>query len=185
MNDGIKKYIFFTSIILLLSIMLGFFTGRNDPELARKAIGGFSAFDYVKELNPFFVFLIIFLNNSIKTLAVLFLGFFFGIAPFFFIFFNGYVIGLVVFVAAEKIGALNVLAALAPHGVLELPAVVIAGSYGIWLGAKFYRKVRYGEPFRWALSFVLKKYSYIVLPALFIAAIIEAYISAQIINRIS
>ncbi len=74
-------------------------------------------------------------------------------------------------------GLLKVLLAIIPHGVLEIPAVLIASSYGVWLGLKFYRAMLGKGEFKPYLKKALIVYFKIVVPLLFIAAFIETFIT--------
>lgn len=81
---------------------------------------------------------VIFLNNAIKSILIIFLGAFFGLYPIFFLVVNGMVIGFVIQLTAEGNTTLSVsemiFKGLLPHGILEIPALLIAGAYGLRLG---------------------------------------------------
>jgi stage II sporulation protein M len=93
------------------------------------------------------------------------------------VFTNANIIGIVIAVFRTREGFVRVAMSLLPHGIFEIPAILIASGYGLWLGVKFYRRLRYGEPFLEAFWFSLRKYFTVVLPLLLIAAFIEAYIT--------
>lgn len=87
--------------------------------------------------NPQLFFLIfIFLNNAIKSIFVMFLGGAFGIIPVVFIVFNGMIIGRL-FVVSSANGA-NIaeliFKGILPHGIIEIPMIIIACAYGIRFG---------------------------------------------------
>jgi len=81
---------------------------------------------------------VIFLNNAIKSVLVIFLGAFFGLFPIFFLLVNGMVLGFVIQLPSE--GAMDIsvwdliFKTLLPHGILEIPALIVAGAYGLRLG---------------------------------------------------
>lgn len=81
-------------------------------------------------------FLFIFFNNAVKSIMVILLGAIFGILPAFFLLMNGLALGFVV-TAAETDGG-NVLGlivrGLLPHGVIEIPAILIAAGFGMQFG---------------------------------------------------
>lgn len=89
--------------------------------------------------------LLIFLNNAIKCVMVIFLGLFFGIYPLFFIVLNGLVIGYVLHLSAS--GALafslfdTIVKGLLPHGILEIPALIIAAAYGLRMGRLVWKTI--------------------------------------------
>jgi len=87
-------------------------------------------------------FLFIFFNNAIKCVLVIFLGAFFGIFPIFFLSINGLIIGYVVKLTLDGQSAVStfdlVVKLLLPHGILEIPALIIVTAYGLRLGKLLY-----------------------------------------------
>ncbi|WP_339817675.1 stage II sporulation protein M [Paenibacillus sp. FSL R7-0216] len=81
-------------------------------------------------------FLFIFFNNAVKSIMVILLGAIFGILPAFFLLMNGLVLGFVVTAAgAEGGNVLNLIVrGLLPHGVIEIPAILIAAGFGMQFG---------------------------------------------------
>ena len=69
---------------------------------------------------------------------VIFLGAFFGLYPLFFVTINGLMIGFLLRMAQDGMLQYSlfdtVVKGLLPHGILELPALVIATAYGLRLG---------------------------------------------------
>lgn len=173
-----SSYIFVICVIFFMALANGYFLAIQNPEGGRQAIDQFfSGFGFADDISSFQLFLYIFLNNSIKAFLVVLFGFFFGIVPIFFVFTNAELIGLVLAVFGAREGFLKVVLSLLPHGIFEIPAILIASGYGLWLGVRFYRKLRYGEPFREAFWFAMRKYFTVVFPLLLLAAFIEAFIS--------
>jgi len=43
--------------------------------------------------------------------------------------------------AVGKVGMGSVIKAVLPHGVLEIPALIISSAYGLWLGVVFARRI--------------------------------------------
>lgn len=177
-NKELKPYIWTITALFFGFILRGYLTANQYPEESEKIISGIIAdFNFLEKINPFLLFIFIFLNNSIKTLLVILLGFLFGIAPLFFIIFNGFIIGIITAIIAKDSGIINVLAGTLPHGILEIPAAILASAYGLWLGVKFYNKLRKKDSFKKYFIFALKKYIKIIVPMLLGAAFIEAFIT--------
>lgn len=89
--------------------------------------------------NPTLMYILfIFFNNAIKCAMVIFFGAFFGLYPLFFITLNGLMIGFVLKLAQDGLLQYSlfdtIVKGLLPHGILELPALVIAAAYGLRLG---------------------------------------------------
>src|SRR4030065_741357 len=95
---------------------------------------------------------------------------------------TGYTIGNLISFASSKVGIYKISLAIIPHGIFEVPAVLIAASYGLWWGVKNYRKFRYKDAFPDDFSLPIKRYINIVIPLLIIGAFVEAYITPFIIR---
>jgi len=182
MNMKLAKYVILLALVFIASMVGGFYHAHSDVKAAKyKLKVTFQEFDFVKKASPLVIFVFIFLNNSIKAVLATAAGIFFGIFPLSFIAINGYLIGLVVYVKGLELGFGRVLLYLLPHGILEIPAILLACSYGMWLGERFVKKLR-GErvnlknDFRYAILKCLKN----VVPVLLIAAAIETFVTPLI-----
>jgi len=179
----IKRYFLIILAIFLLSVINGYFVAEQNPELARQTVEQTkSEFGFIKDLKPFLIFLFIFFNNSIKAFLVIIGGVLFGVIPLVFMLVNGEIFGVIMNLAVKQEGWLTVILGLAPHGIFEIPAIVLASSCGLWIGYKFYRKIRHNEPLGEAVRQSFRIYIRIVIPALLIAALIETYITPVIMQ---
>ena len=79
---------------------------------------------------------------SDKSFAILLDGILFGLVPLIAVATNAYVLGVAYLFASGKVGYLKAAKAVLPHGVLEIPAVILAASYGLWLGVTFAKRIR-------------------------------------------
>lgn len=182
-GEKIMKYVWFMGGIFAVSILVGFLYAVVNQMQARVQFEKMSeGFGFIRNLNYYLIFLFIFLNNSIKSFFVLFLGFFFGIIPIYFVVANGELIGLVLGVSYEASGWDKLAIGLLPHGIFEIPALILTSSYGMWLGIKFYERLRFKKPFAPALNFVFWKYLRIILPMLLIAALIETFVTTALLK---
>ncbi|AEA46164.1 stage II sporulation protein M [Archaeoglobus veneficus] len=179
MEPDIKNHIILVTAVFAASIVAGFYHASADIKGAEGKIEAvFEGFEFIKDAGPLTIFAFIFLNNSIKAIIATAAGLFFGIFPLSFIALNGYLIGLVVYVKGLEFGFEKTLLYLVPHGILEIPAIILACSYGTWLGTRFVRRLRgedvdLKEDFKIAVSKCLK----IVVPMLFVAALIETFVT--------
>lgn len=176
----LKPYLYVVCSLFLVSACIGFLTPHQVQQEITKTLQTF--FSPLQSSTPFQVFLKIFLNNYISTLLSLLIGLFFGIGPLLFLFINGYVMGNLVAFALTKVSAAKILLAVVPHGIFEVPAVIIASSYGLWWGVRNYRKIRYRDSFPEIFSLPLKRYLNIVVPLLVVGAFVEAYITPFLIR---
>ena len=62
-----------------------------------------------------------------------------------------------------------------PHGVFDLPSLLIAASYGLWLGVTVVRRMRGKESalLRFHIGHAFRRYLTVVFPLLILAAAIE------------
>ncbi|GIP61162.1 stage II sporulation protein M [Paenibacillus woosongensis] len=138
----------------------------------------------------FFIF--IFLNNAIKSLLVIGLGAFFGFMPVVFLVMNGMVLGyLVRETSAQGADMFELIVkGLLPHGIIEIPAILIAAAYGLQFGylvlkslgelgarERHERSVKWGAYFRAAGTA-----AFWITVALLIAAIIESTITFHLVQ---
>jgi stage II sporulation protein M len=121
----------------------------------------------------------IFFNNSLKTLVVILLGPLLGIAPVIFLVINGAILGAVMPVAAASRGLWPSIMTIAPHGILELPGIILGTSIGLRLGAHAWRRLRdkADKTLVSELGDGLRIYFSTILPLLLIAAAVEVYIT--------
>ena len=126
----------------------------------------------------------IFLNNTIKALLVMVGGIALGILPVIFIFANGAAVGFVLYGSIGSRGLLTALLAILPHGIFELPAILLATSMGLLLGRSSIKKLFGGGETAIAneLALALKFFGRIVVPLLFIAALVEAFVTSVLVR---
>lgn len=96
--------------------------------------------------SPFFPSEITFqsiLVNNVVAVSVMLLGAVsLGTLTVFAMLFNGFLVGLVVQLALREATLLEVLLLIVPHGVIEIPAMLIVGAIGLRFGHRTYRYVR-------------------------------------------
>ncbi len=129
-------------------------------------------------LDPFSLALLIFINNLSTAALVYVLSMLYVLPGMLLIAFNGYLIGSVVSYALEVEGLSPkiVIAALAPHGVVEIPAFLAASSGGIYylLRAKGVKER------------LVKGLSLMIMVAILlaVAALIEAFITPLVVEAV-
>lgn len=190
---SIRKALLLATILFIAGIVAGA-SSEGFEQFLRSQLQGLS--DMSQQLgaseNPewnFFVF--IFLNNSIKSVLVMFSGLLLGVIPFFFLVVNGMVIGfLLKIVEASGESLFDVIVrGLLPHGIIELPVIVIACGYGLAFGGLVLRSItatgerRSGIGGEWRQFWrKLGTASLWVVVLLLIAAIIESTITLWLMS---
>ncbi|MFN3384513.1 MAG: stage II sporulation protein M [Archaeoglobaceae archaeon] len=161
------------TLIFLGSCYLGYLLAETYPSVVEKEIETIREFFRSlssEKISPLEIFALIFLNNSIKSFIAMLLGVFFGVIPILFIFLNGLIIGFFASFIGSEIGIITFLLLLLPHGILEIPAVILACSYGFLLGVEFLRD---RKNLRKHVSKAILNFVRFVLPMLLVAAFIE------------
>ena len=126
----------------------------------------------------------IFVNN-LEACILLFLGgASFGILTIFIMSLNGIVIGAILEIVHKQHSVAFVAAAILPHGIFEIPGFLIAGALGVMLSHSLVNEY-YGsgdaaaDARRFTYLFAL-----IVLPLIAVAAVVEAFITPQVIQLV-
>ena len=176
----LRIYLAASVFLFGLGALIGTATIFYFPGIARyveASVGGFVKI--FRGLPPLQLAGAIFLNNAIKTLLVIALGVLFGVATVFFLVVNGAALGIVFYLSVHSRGWLSSLLVIVPHGVLELPAVLLGASIGLLLGRHSINRLlgkaetSLGSELARALSFFIV----IIIPLLVLAALIEAFVT--------
>ena len=113
----------------------------------------------------------IFLHNLVATYVAMCLVILFGVVPGIIAVFNGLILGWIIATAQERAG-INIWMMIIPHGIFEWPAMIIAWGIGLWRGGGYRFSDTSGTwKKRWETAH--KVFFTVVLPLLFLAAIIE------------
>src|SRR5271157_489730 len=184
---SIKTFIGIVVLVFFISMALGYVIPLISSHISDMLISGLE--EKAKALSgqsQIMMMLGIFSNNVMGSVMSLVFGLVAGIFPLFFMISNGMVIGIILEMIIAKMGVVGgttfFLAGVLPHGIFELPAVFISTAIGLKLG---YEALR---------SLVLKKdvvtpelirgltiYVFWILPILFLAAIVETFITGAIL----
>jgi len=137
-----------------------------------------SVFKPFFSLSPLELMLLILVNNAVKALLVVLLGFALCLFPLLFTIGNGLILGFVAYHTLRFKGLILTVASLAPHGVLEIPAIILASGLGFEVGFEAWRKLfKRKSQLKSKLKLGLKTYATIILPVLALAAAVEAFIT--------
>jgi stage II sporulation protein M len=173
LDRTIKPYL----LILTLVFAASFLAGTIAPSAIRQqmvdvfkgVVGNY------RGLAGGMLFFNILIQNVMATIFVVISGVMAGVIPTFAISSNGFGLGVLYRQASEVSGfpaaALKVL----PYGVFEVPALLIAASYGLWLGVLVVRRMRGKEStlLRFHIEHAFRRYFAVVFPLLIVAAAIE------------
>ena len=113
-------------------------------------------------------------NNGLVALLSIFSGFLLGIIPALLLFSNGLVIGIISAIAFSVEGSSSFLKLL-PHGIFEIPAIIISLAIGI-KNASFLFAKNPRKRFAYLMKNSFWTFLLVVLPLLIIASLIEAFL---------
>lgn len=168
----VKNYIIFSLVLFFISGVIGSafpkIFERQVLELIKQLVAQTEGLNGI-ELIAFVIF-----NNIKSAFFGLAFGVFFAIIPVGILLMNGYVLGFVInkTVAFQDI---FVLWRLAPHGIFEIPAILISIGFGIRLGLFlfiYHGKNKKKEFWEW-IKEAARIFIFIIIPLLVIAGIIE------------
>ena len=164
------------SLVFFSSIASGLVHAAIDPSIFKVVLSELqSLVEALMGLDDWELAVIIFLNNSIKVLAAMVLGIVFGVFPIFFLFVNGYLIGII----AQYYGPVIFLAGIVPHGIFEISALLLGAGAGISLGWTALKK---RSELKTELNQSLIMFLKIVVPLLLVASLIETFITPMILD---
>lgn len=188
----IRNYLFNLRYFVLLSIFLFIFA---------TSVGYSFAKNYTKEVKEFLEqiqkvlepiekmeeaeqILLIFLNNSLTGFLTILLGVLFGLFPLIVLFANGQLLGILIYLSRETLPVSKFLLSLLPHGIIEIPVLIICGAMGLKMGKIFADKIfkREGK-IKKEIGLALNFFSKILLPLLFLAAVVETLITPKLFGK--
>jgi stage II sporulation protein M len=170
------------TMLFIFSLCMGFLLGDRLPLTALQDL--FGRFPDISKMDSIDLFGLVFFNNSFNTLLFMIGGIIAGIPSLFFVVFNGFIIGWSSYFGYSIEGIGFVIASLVPHGVIEIPLMIICMSMGMSLGYELLNRVRgrgeFGKEARLAFGLFLTR----ALPLLVLAAVIEAEVTPFILMQL-
>ncbi len=179
----LRNYFLTIIVIFIISLAAGYCYPLYFPAEATASLEDISRmFEWITTLHPVLIMLAIFANNVLKSFAALLLGLGFGIIPVLFVASNGFIVGLVVNLSSKTEGLLFIAAAIVPHGIIEIPMILLSAAIGLRLGYLMFSVIK-GETIdikyevRKSVMFYLRW----IMPLLFLSALIECFITPLVI----
>jgi stage II sporulation protein M len=183
---SIGVFIGLSVFIFGLTTVMGYYAAAVDPELASNWMKELEMLKWILDQPPILIMIIIFLKNLLASAMAMLLGLGLGLIPLMVVTSNGFLLGIVGYAAVQKAGFLFLAAGILPHGIIELPVVLVSIAIGFRLGyllaltlAK--EKVDLSGETRMAIHFLW----HWVAPLLFLAAAIETFITPIAISVVT
>jgi stage II sporulation protein M len=170
---ALKSYLLILTLIFSVAFLAGLLAPSSTREELTKSFRGFA--ENYRGLEGGKLYFTILLHNVMASIFVLISGVIVGIIPTFAIGANGFVLGVAYSQVAEMVGYSKAALKVLPHGVFEVPALLLAASYGLWLGVTAVRRMRGMEStlLRFHIEHAFRRYFAVVFPLLIVAAAIE------------
>ena len=183
---SIRVYIGLSIFLFGITAAMGYLTAAVDPDLALEWTKELQMLKWIMDQPPIIIMTIIFLKNLLASAMAMLLGLGLGLVPTLVVTSNGFLLGIVGHGAIQKEGWLYLAAGILPHGIIELPVVLVSIAIGFRLGyllalTIFREKVDLSGEIRIAVHFLLRW----VTPLLFIAATIETFITPIAISVVA
>ncbi|RVU54589.1 stage II sporulation protein M [Anaerosphaera multitolerans] len=185
----LRKIIVFASIAFLISVVGSYFWAKSNSEvigsILGKTINGIMNNLDTSSFKNFGVSL--FLNNIRAVAVMTVMGFIpFLFIPIFSLILNGMIIGMLP-VLIQRDFLRSMVFGILPHGIFEIPALVLGASLGTMLCITLIKKIfrRDAVEIKVLLKYILTTYLKKIIPLLIIAAVVEAYITPLILMKVN
>ncbi|MDO7908311.1 stage II sporulation protein M [Paenibacillus sp. JX-17] len=193
---SLRYVLLFAAAVFAVSLGAGWYGAETFRDMLIQQLQGLTEVREKLETSDnvqlsFFIF--IFLNNAIKSVIIIFLGALFGIGPLIFLVINGMVVGFVVRLADLNGAGVTelIVKGLLPHGIIEIPALIIACAFGLQFGRTLWWAIRGKKDFDYERGGrgwkpMLRQAgtaSVWVVILLFAAAVIESTLTYQLVGR--
>ena len=157
--------------VFIFSLVIGYGIGDNiSQDVMDDLMGVFPNFENF-DITMFILFIVF--NNVSKSFLFMILGFVGSFPPLYFNIMNGFIIGIFSYKFSINYGLLITTAFLLPHGIIEIPTILLSSAAGMRLGYQLINRLRghggVGVEFVMALRLFVSR----IIPLLLLAAIVE------------
>lgn len=185
----IMPYLKTAAIIFIGAMALGFFGSLLFPGLTAQLFN--SIFEMIEDLGreilqeqpPLQGTVTLFLHNLRAVASSILFGAALGIFPVISMTINGALLGVVLGFGVARAGLLIIAAGVLPHGIIEIPALIIGAGAGLYLGWGVFDKKRRWPGYKQA---GINAFKVLLLCAglLAVAAVIEVNITPLVMNLV-
>jgi stage II sporulation protein M len=191
-----RRWLAFAAFLFAMGIAAGYLFGAARPALAMSVDQ--PSMEKLRQLServmgtasPVERALLIYVNNLLAVYVMFEGGLLAGIVPALALFFNGAQVGVLMALsgrlAAAPISPLMLLAAVAPHGAFEVPALWFGGAWGMRLGLKWLHSAAAGQRRRVLARSALEAGQVFVLSAalLLVASFVEGNVTVALVRAL-
>jgi len=172
-DRAMKPYVLFLTLVFAAFFLAGIVAPPPVRKAAASAVQLVA--DSYRGVAGGTLFFYVLFSNVMVSILILVTGVLVGIVPILSVGSKGFFLGAAFRQAAETAGYAKAVWKILPHGVFEIPAILLAASYGLWLGVMVLRRWRGGGDtlLRYHVAHAFRRYLAVVFPLLVIAASIE------------
>lgn len=180
----LKIYIYIAILIMLLFFYYGYIFFQEFPEESKKLIDSIGdSFLPQKDLSSLELFLFIFENNVRILSLSLFFSFIASLSSLFIAVTNSIILGIFAGYVSEEISWKYFIAGTFPHGILELSAFVLTVAVGLKIGrTAILSLIGKSAGFIKEFSLGIMFFTIVIVPMLFVAALIETFITPIVLS---
>lgn len=183
----IGYYLGFSAFLLAFGCVAGYILAAMEPAFGESLLTLFQEMvaAEIMDNEPPMLALQLFLNNLQACVIIFIGGALLGVISVAILGFNGIIIGAILQILQKESGAIVLLAAIVPHGLFELPAVIASGALGLMLG----RAVR--DEFAGTRDAAMEAsrlgwiFVWYIIPFVAVAACIEAFITPVVLLMVT
>jgi stage II sporulation protein M len=185
-EKGLWESIVVAAVLFFTTLALGIFLTMKDPSIGQGFLTLFkdTVMEGITGDPPLLLCAKIFLNNLQACLLLFLGGASLGAVTLFILSTNGIIIGSIVEVVREKQGIELILAAIVPHGIFEIPSFILSGALGFLLAKALHEEWSGRGDAAAAAARYGRVFVVFILPLVLTAAVVEAFITPQIINLV-
>lgn len=132
-----KHYFIVVVLVFGFSLYMGWANSEQFSHFLEEQLKGLQPM--IKTINAkdnpqVWLFIFIFLNNAIKSVLIVYCGILLGVLPLFMLIANGMILGYVLSLQTHESTLSIVLKGILPHGIIEIPVILLACAYGLKIG---------------------------------------------------
>ena len=172
-------YLFLSCAMFLLFIVTGYWTSHANPETGDVVYEIFEEMvvaEVISDSAPVMAFQI-FINNLQICMLVFLGGATFGLLTIFLLMVNGILIGILIEVMLRDMSAAALLVGLLPHGIFEIPAILVSTALGMIMARGLWEELAGNGNVLDAAKAAGKLFLLYVVPLILIAACIEGFVT--------
>lgn len=180
---GLRPLFLLCLLLFVFSLAMGLYLGDRVPGEALDEV--LEMLPAIENLSPLTLFLFIVVNNVIKSFLWMVLGVIFSLPSLFFIILNGFLIGWFSYSVQLEHGLPFTAAALIPHGIIEIPTILLSSAAGMGLGYQMINLLRKRSGLRAEFKKALSLFIWRIAPLLILAAVVEMTVTPVVVSLVS